>query len=174
MKNVFIALVLVVLFCCKEHKEDIDHSRNDFMEQKVSDFEKIASLDTIPKNENPKTRLQDSITVGGNTIIVLRPDSLRFQFYIDNGEEWIYEVDSDFGFRVSAALDDFERINVSKEVTEKRFIQIVNCDECPLLIDRDSIDYGIIMIGINRKIKIDQNIFGKEYYLQLFEEYFEK
>ena len=33
----------------------------------------------------------------------------------------------------------------------------------PKLIDRDSIDYGIIMISQNKNIKIDQSVYGIEY-----------
>ncbi|UZO79645.1 hypothetical protein NBT05_11855 [Aquimarina sp. ERC-38] len=116
--------------------------------------------------------LKDTIKVSGNTILILRPDSLRFQYYVNIEEPGIYEVDSDFGFGVSEALDSFELDSIKKSITERRYVQIFNCNKCPVIIDRDSIDYGILLTRNDRDVKIDQNIFGKEYYLDKFKKYF--
>ena len=106
--------------------------------------------------------------------MILRPDSLRFQSYLDSGKEWIYEVDSDFGFGFSIALDSLSFDGVTEEVTEKRYVKIIECKGCPLIIDRDTIDYGFILTQPNKKIEIDNNVFPSEYFIERFEEYFKK
>jgi hypothetical protein len=134
--------------------------------------DKSSEVKTKIDDEIIKTTLQDSIRINGNTIVILRPDSLRFQSYIENGDEWIYEVDSDFGFGISEALDSFNLKNVNETITVKRFIKIEDCNSCPIVIDRDTIDYGIILTGEKRDLKLDQNIFGRDYYIELFNEYY--
>ena len=128
----------------------------------------------IKKEESQEFHhLKDTIKISGKTILFLRPDSLRFQSYLNSGEEWIYEVDSDFGFGVSTALDSLNFDEVIEEVTEKRFIKIVECKGCPKLIDRDTIDYGYILSRPDKEIEIQANtVFGAEYYIQSFENYF--
>ncbi|TBW29971.1 hypothetical protein [Gramella sp. KN1008] len=116
--------------------------------------------------------LKDSLKVNGSAIIVLRPDSLRFDYYLKSGDEWIYEVDSDFGFGITKALDSFQEPGISVRYTDKRFIVIEDCRSCPKVIDRDSIDYGLILTTPKRDIRIDENIFGMEYYLEILNEYF--
>ncbi|MCM8568576.1 hypothetical protein NE848_04250 [Gramella jeungdoensis] len=116
--------------------------------------------------------LKDSLKVKGTAVIVLRPDSLRFDYYLKSGDEWIYEVDSDFGFGITKALGSFQYPGISKFYTDKRFIELEDCKACPMAIDRDSIDYGLILTAPERNVRIDENIFGMEYYLEIFNEYF--
>lgn len=136
----------------------------------ISDIE--SNTDQIETRKN--THLKDTMKICGNTILILRPDSLRFQSYLDSGEEWIYEVDSDFGFGFSKALDSINYNGVYEEVTEKRYIKIYDCKECPLLIDRDSINYGFILVKTNGVVKIDNKVFTSEYYIDQFEKYFKE
>lgn len=124
--------------------------------------------------EQQYTHLKDTVKIKGKSILILRPDSLRFQSYLDSGKEWIYEVDSDFGFGVSRALDSINIEGVFESVTDKRYVKIENCLNCPLIVDRDTIDYGFILTKPNRAIVIDQNVYGAEYYIKKFENYFEK
>ena len=132
--------------------------------------------ENINKGQN-KVKLEesyliDTIKVYGNSIIVLRPDSLRFQSYLNNGEEWIYEVDSDFGFSFLMALDSFNLLGVEEHVTQRRYVEILDCKNGPIVIDRDTIDYGVILTAPGRDIEVDQNLFGGEYYIDLFKKYF--
>lgn len=135
--------------------------------QKYSD-----NRDNIEQKNEEFASLKDTLKVAGNAIVVLRPDSLRFNSYIKSGKEWIYEVDSDFGVGINGALDSFQHSNIQELITTKRYISIENCRDCPTVIDRDTIDYGIIMSRQNKNIQIDQNIYGADYYLELFKKYF--
>lgn len=157
---------------CHNQKEDQSNNDQDLKTEDTSLSENSSEVKAEIELEIIERTLKDSIRIRGNSILILIPDSLRFNSYVEDGYEGIYEVDSDFGFGVSGALDSFNLKNVNEQVTDKRFIQIEDCNGCPLVIDRDTIDYGIILTGIDRDLKIEQYIFGQGYYLNLFNEYF--
>ena len=167
IKRLFLVLI-ITFFSCK--------NSSDRKEELKSTKEKDQKSDTIDGSEQPNkytwTNLKDTLKIEGNSIVILRPDSLRFNSYLKSGKEWIYEVDSDFGFGITKAIDSFHNPNIEKFFTDRRFLKINNCYECPILVDRDTIDYGIIMVSQNKRIKIDQNVYGMEYYLELFNKYF--
>ena len=120
------------------------------------------------------THLKDTTFIGGNFVLFLRPDSLRFNNYIKEGDE-IYEADSDFGFGISATIDSISKNNIYKNigttVTENRYIVIKDCQSCPLTFDRDTIDYGLIMISKDKKMRLSTFIHSWDY-LQEIDEYF--
>ncbi len=164
IKLTSLAIIILLFYGCnsdlKNHKENSDILETDL------------KSDTI-KSQLP-THLKDTVKISGNTILILRPDSLRFQSYLDAGKEWIYEVDSDFGFGFSIALDSVNINGVNEDVTDKRFVKILGCKDCPILIDRDTIDYGFILVKTNESIRIDNSVFSSEYYIQEFEQYFNR
>lgn len=57
------------------------------------------------------------------------------------------------------------------EILTDRFIKIEDCKDCPKIIDRGTIYYGLILVAKNEEIKIITNVqsFG---YLQTIEDYF--
>ena len=167
IKPLFLVLLITLLSC----KNSIDRKQEDQITKgKEEKFDTI--IDSEQADKFTWTRLKDTLKIEGTSIVILRPDSLRFDSYLKSGKDWIYEVDSDFGFGVTKALDSFNNPNIDKIFTDKRFLEINNCHGCPKLIDRDSIDYGIIMISQNKNIKIDENVYGMEYYLEQFNKYF--
>ncbi|WP_157490929.1 hypothetical protein [Maribacter dokdonensis] len=159
-------LVIILSFSgCKPEPKKLDQITVENKMQSDNGIEDIQEF----------THLKDTIEISGKAILILRPDSLRFQSYLDSGKEWIYEVDSDFGFGFSTALDSLNFDEVIEEVTEKRFVKIVECKGCPKLIDRDTIDYGYILTRPETEIEIQGNsVFGSEYYIQKFEKYFKE
>ena len=157
---------MITLFSCKNSS---DKKEDNNLTKEKDEFNTIEDSEQL---DFTWTSLKDTLEIEGNSIVILRPDSLRFDSYLKSGKDWIYEVDSDFGFGVTKALDSFHNPTIEKFFTDKRFLKINNCNECPKLIDRDSIDYGIIMVSQNKNIKIDQSVYGMEYYLELFNNYF--
>ena len=161
--NLIFFLTLILISCKSEPKKNVDLTESQKSESEIGQ-----------KDSQEFVHLKDTIKISGKTILILRPDSLRFQSYLDSGKEWIYEVDSDFGFGFSTALDSLNFDVVTEDVTEKRYVKIIECKGCPLIIDRDTIDYGFILTQPNKKIEIDNNVFTSEYFIERFEEYFKK
>lgn len=111
--------------------------------------------------------------IRGKTVVFLRPNSEKFEAMKD--EDGLYEVDSDFGF---AVLDIINNLKTNPEfktieslVLTERYIKIEDCKNCPQILDRDSIYYGIILTAPNKGIKIIPNI-ETLHYLNDIEEYF--
>lgn len=162
MKKLILLILIFSLLGCKSEPKNIE--TNNFVP--VTD----KSPDSIFAQDY--TQLKDTVNIKGNYILILRPDSIRFQSYLNSGKEWIYEVDSDFGFGVSTALDSFNVNGITESITDKRFVKISDCKNCPTIIDRDTLDYGVILTGENKEVKVDDNVFGSEYYIDLFKNYF--
>lgn len=129
--------------------------------------------DQNPKvTDNEPTTLTGTTFIKGKTVVILRPDSLRFNSYLTHGDEWIYEVDSDFAFGITGALDSLKHLDYFKSVkvvsSANRYIVI----EPNYIVDRDSINYGLILISPNKTVIVDENIYGKGYYYQIIHNYF--
>lgn len=119
--------------------------------------------------------LHDTTSISGNCILFLRPDEQRFDSYCDDPDSHIYEIDSDFGVGLANTLDGLTNNkrfgSIQGIVSTKRYILIRDCTECPLIIDRDSIDYGVIFSAKGQSIKtIYESIHSN--YLQEAEAYF--
>lgn len=111
--------------------------------------------------------------VSGRTVIFLRPSEKTWEA-LEN-ENGIYEVDSDFGFAISRTIDALtttsEFQNIRTEIFTARYIEITDCKNCPRIIDRDSIYYGLILTATNREIKILPNVQTLEYLDEIKEYY---
>lgn len=132
----------------------------------------LAPNNSFEGEKQGQPNLSDTLHISRKTIAILRPDSARFQSYVQAGDNRIYEADSDFGFGTHEALESFEMEGVKELYTTRRYISIRDCATCPRIVDRDTIDYGIILTRPHEEIMIDDKIFGKEYYLEMFESYF--
>ena len=121
-----------------------------------------------------QTHLQDTTIIDGNFVLFLRPDSTRFDRYTKEGAE-IYEADSDFGFGIAATMDSISNNikykNIRSAISVGRFIVIKDCKSCPLTIDRDTINYGLILTAQNNEIKINTFIHSGDYLYDI-DEYF--
>jgi hypothetical protein len=123
-----------------------------------------------------ETHLTDTIRISGDFVLFLRPDSIRFEEYAMDSESGIYEADSDFGVAISATMDGlyghkkYKRLQT--DVTEKRYILIEDCKNAPLIIDRDTTDFGLIMTSKGKAIKIITFLHSGDY-LSDVDEYFD-
>ncbi|MDP4262296.1 MAG: hypothetical protein Q8941_07170 [Bacteroidota bacterium] len=140
---------------------------------------KDSNSDNRPKTapgDIPKTHLKDTTIAGGDFILFLRPDSARFESYAEDEDSGINEADSDFGFGISNTEDSFSKNkqykNIKILVSEARYILIKDCKTCPLTIDRDTINYGVIISSKGRQM---ETIYGQVHsgdYLQEVKDYF--
>ena len=121
-----------------------------------------------------QTHLQDTTIIEGNFVLLLRPDSTRFDRYTKESDE-IYEADSDFGFGIAATMDSISNNikykNIRSAISVSRYIVVKDCKSCPLTIDRDTIDYGLILTAKNNEIKISK-VMHSGGYLHDIDEYF--
>ncbi|MFZ1800387.1 MAG: hypothetical protein WAU24_11040, partial [Chitinophagaceae bacterium] len=124
----------------------------------------------------PKTFLHDTTIVSGNFILFLRPDSARFESYTKDPQSVIYETDSDFGFGIKGTHDSISKNtkykNIKAIVSTDRYIIIKDCKNCPLTIDRDTIDYGVILSSAGGQIKTTYGFVHSGDYMQDVDEYF--
>ena len=120
------------------------------------------------------THLHDTTIIQGDFVLFLRPDSLRFEWY-ENEDDNIYDADSDFGYAISATMDSISKnkkyITIQTTVSDKRYIQVRNCKNCPQTIDRDTIDYGVLLTSKEKVLKINTNLHSGDY-LDDVNEYF--
>ena len=119
------------------------------------------------KKEILNTHLSGSLKVEGSCVIFLHPDSLRFATYEKNEEEGIYEVDSDFGFGISATMDTIAKNkkyeNIKSFSTDKRYILIYNSKNAPVKLDRDTLDYGVIFTMKDKDMEIIKSVHSGDY-----------
>ena len=138
----------------------------------VGDMAKQLLVDTAVI---PETHLHDTTVVSGSFIIFLRPDSARFKSYIGDPGSGIYEVDGDFGVGLSNTIDSIAKIkkyeSVKTVISTRRFIKIKDCKNSPLIIDRDTVDYGILLSQKGKGIKINTFVHSGDY-LKEVNEYF--
>jgi hypothetical protein len=122
----------------------------------------------------PSTHLRDTISVSGNFILFLLPDSARFESYDE--DSGIYDADSDFGVGIANTLDTLQKNKKYKNIkglsTLRRFIIIEDCLTCPKILDRDSVNYGVILSSKGKEIKKTYNQVHSGDYLQDVDDYF--
>jgi hypothetical protein len=122
----------------------------------------------------PPTHLHDSTSISGNVILFLLPDSARFGSYDE--DSGINEADSDLGVGIAKTLDSLLKNKKYKNVkglsTSRRFIIIEDCLTCPKILDRDSVNYGVILSSKGKKIKKMYNQVHSGDYLQDIDDYF--
>ncbi|MDQ3108973.1 MAG: hypothetical protein M3R17_03675 [Bacteroidota bacterium] len=122
------------------------------------------------------THLHDTVLIKGDWVIFLRPDSMRFESYTNELQSGIYEADADFGFAISMAIDtivtnkDFKKLKAM--VSTKRYITLVDCNGGPVTIDRDTVNYGVILSGTAKNFKAEQNVYPGQHYIKAIRKYF--
>jgi hypothetical protein len=165
MKNASFISVLSVLFLCR------------FCDSSTKSAESISTLDTTNQERNNsntptgQTHLKDTMTLSGRFILFLTPDSARFESLKD--KPGIYDVDSDFGVGMANTIDTIRYKNIFVHITDKRFIQIKDCADCPILIDRDTVNYGVVLSSYGNKLDTRYNEVHSGDYKQLVDEYFQ-
>jgi hypothetical protein len=120
--------------------------------------------------------LQDTTMITGDFVLFLRPDSTRFDDYAKEDEN-IYEGDSDFGFAISATMKVVERSNkynsIRTAISDRRYVVIEDSKDGPQTIDRDTINYGVILTSKGKAARIETNLHGGDY-LQDIDKYFRR
>ena len=122
------------------------------------------------------SHLKDTTAVLGDWVIFLRPDSMRFESYSKNLKQGIYDADADFGDAVSMSIDtilgnkDFKGLKAM--ISNKRYIKVMDCKRGPVTIDRDTVNFGVILTGTGKALKAEQNVYPGEHYLRLIRKYF--
>lgn len=143
-------LLVFCVYCISCQNESRQHSNS-----------KVDSVDS----KKVATHLKDTSLVNADCVVFLRPDSIRFESYKE--EEGIYEADSDFGFWLTAAIDSMKNDKglegITSYVSMDRFIKIKNCRNCPEIIDRDTIDYGVLLISKRKGLQINSGLGGGNY-----------
>lgn len=121
-----------------------------------------------------KINLYDTTFIDGDFVLFLHPDSVKFESYVQESEH-VFEIDSDFGFAVSATMDSMHANekyqNIKTGVTDNRFIMVEGCSKCPKLIDRNHVDYGIILTSKGKDIVLDSSIHSGDF-MHLVNTYF--
>lgn len=154
--------------------------------ENIRDSEVIAdtppSPDPLEKNRDvagPKhpTHLRDTMSVSGNFILFLRPDDKRFEAETGaDAENGMMEADADFGAGITVTTEilkdnpDYKGIRVL--VSMRRYIHILDCKGGPLMIDRDTVNYGYIISGIGMPVSAKYNDIHSGNYIQEINEYF--
>jgi hypothetical protein len=111
--------------------------------------------------------------VSGKTILFLRPSDKKFETL--KNENGIYEFDSDFGFAITRTIDFLKSSPKYKSINDivltERYFEITDCLNCPKIIDRDSIYYGLILTEPNKEMKVINNVLTLNYENEI-EDYF--
>lgn len=127
-------------------------------------------------NDSKVHHLTGEDEVSGNAIIFLRPDSLRFNELNKTDTTGAWEADSDFGIAISNTVDSIEGQSfffpVKARVTEARYIKLKDCEGCPMVIDRDTVNYGYILTGKGMKPKYVYHTVHSGDYLGEIRDYF--
>jgi hypothetical protein len=179
MKRILPALaILFFIFGCAD---DDDKTATDSVAVKPADSSikktdtaHIAVLKDSTKLVGP--HLSDTAMFAGSWVIFLRPDSARFDFYDKKMAHGLNEADADFGAAISMAIDSIvgnqNFKGIKGMVSTKRYITLLDCKGGPLTIDRDTVNYGIILTGTDRVMRAEQNVYGGEHYIKVVRKYF--
>jgi hypothetical protein len=123
-----------------------------------------------------KTHLRDTLSLSGNFMLFLRPNDERFKELNANEEEGGGDADADFGVGIANTQDTISKnskyTGIKVKTTDKRYISINDCEHCPLVIDRDSVDYGYILSGKGKKIATTYNSVHSGDYMGEINDYF--
>ena len=123
-----------------------------------------------------KTHLKDTIYVAGNFILFLRMDDNRYAELEKASEDEVGDVDGDFGAGISGTEDSVKKNDRYKDIkilaSTKRYVCIKDCKDGPLIIDRDTVNYGFILSATGRPIAKTYNSVHSGDYLGELDDYF--
>lgn len=164
----------ILIFACNSITSKTEQSATDSIEQNDSSSSTKAVSERKDNTQSLQHHLQDTVTINEDFVLFLQPDSIRFENYA-NEDENIYDADSDFGFGMSATIDTISKNkkynNIHTGVSDKRYIVIRDCKNCPQTIDRDTINYGVLLTAKGKEIKLQTNLHSGNY-LQDVDAYF--
>jgi hypothetical protein len=121
------------------------------------------------------THLHDTTFVEGSVILFLRPNDARYA-ELDSTSDEIGEGDADFGVGINSTLDSLKSNTQYKDikglVSTNRYIKIEDCLGGPLVIDRDTVNYGFIMSAKGKSFERLYNNIRSGDYLEEIDSYF--
>jgi hypothetical protein len=167
---------LLAFGCSPEEKTGNDTLADTLIKTLPKDRTDVAVLSDSTKLIGP--HLSDTAIFKGSWIIFLRPDSARLDFYSKKLQEGIYKTDAEFGDAIAMTGDsvvsntDFK--GIKGMVSTKRYITIVDCKECPVTIDRDTVNYGVILTATGKPLKAEQNVYDGPHYIKAMRKYFSR
>ena len=146
----------------------------------VADTTKAASQpNSPPKNDTVavlKTHLRDTTFAAGNFILFLRPDDARYAELNNDPDNGAGEGDADFRVGITNTQDSVSKNNKYKDikvlVSPNRYICIKDYKDGPLIIDRDTVNYGYILSRQGHAIATAYNSVHSGDYLGEMDEYF--
>lgn len=122
-----------------------------------------------------KTHLHDTTYVEGSFILFLLPTEARYT-ELDSASEESAEADGDFGVGINNTLDSLKSNPKYKDikglVSTNRYINIKDCLGGPLVIDRDTVNYGFIMSATGKNSNSLYNSVHSGDYLEEINSYF--
>lgn len=155
-------LIISILASCESPKE-----KPSFKQPIAKD----TAIPTVGKKESSqswfKTHLHDTTYVEGSCILFLRPNDSRYA-ELDGTAEGLGDTDSDFGVGVNSTLGSLKKNSDYKEIkgllSQNRFIYIKDCLGGPLVIDRDTVNYGFITSAKGKHIaKVYNSVHMRDY-----------
>lgn len=138
-------------------------------------------VSTTPPNANDTivysdVHLVDTTYIDGNHVTFLRPDDARYNSYLKLPKSGIETADAHFGESTTMTIDTIignkKFKGIKAIVSSRRYIVIKDCKNGPITIDRDTINYGVILSAKGKEMKFEQDIFPGEHYIQLVRDYF--
>ena len=124
--------------------------------------------------DNKPTHLADTTFLHGANILFLMPDSARFE-QLASEDEGVYEADGDFGSGVSATMDSMSHNkryqNIHRGISHKRFVVILDADGGPKTVDRDTLNYGLLLTAKHKPMQLT-NMIHSGTYLEEINDYF--
>lgn len=129
----------------------------------------------IENTQEEKISPSDTLDFNGEYILFIRPSNKKFKALVEE-EPGTYEIDSDFGFGISATIDSLKNnpkyYSVKNKIVTERFVKIEGCKNCPKIIDTDStIVYGLILTKPDKEMQILRNVHSMHYLTEI-DEYF--
>jgi hypothetical protein len=122
-----------------------------------------------------KTHLKDTTIASGSFILFLRPNDSRFAEEQKTDED-IGTADEDFGVGIGNTLDSLPKNKkyqgIRGLVSANRYILIKDCKDGPLVIDRDTIDFGVILSTSGKPIAATYNSVHSGPYMGEIDDYF--
>lgn len=131
-----------------------------------------------PKTEY-KTHLHDTTDIAGYFILFLLPNDARYRELDSDGEEGASDADADFGVGISNTLDSLKtnpELKAIKGLTSQhRYIKIEDCLGGPIVIDRDTVNYGFIMSAKGKSyVRLYNNVHSGDYLEEIDSYFFNK
>ena len=133
------------------------------------------SHETAELKTPAEAHLKDTSFIKGSYVLFLRPDDITFESYAADENNGIYEIDSDFGFAMSATMDTMAQNkrykNIKTDISTARYIVIQDCKNGPLVVDRDTINYGLVLTRKGYAIQTSTFVHSGDYLAEV-DDYF--